>query len=132
MLAVRNSYPTRAATGISRYQAQLPTRLCRAMEYTNRSKISDAPKYLVSSQAAINKADASRKSGRCGPSPSIQRIAAHIQSASIIGSHITLQAETNKPGVRRVEREGRREEGGNSSVNGKGRGTAEGEGAGRP
>src|SRR5437879_13166243 len=72
------------------------------MEYTNRSKISDAPKYLVSSQAAINKADASRKSGRCGSSPSIQRIAAHVQIASIIGSHIVLQAETNKPGVRRV------------------------------
>src|ERR1700745_2042011 len=92
----------RTATGISRYQTQLPTRLCRAIEYTNRSKIREAPKYFVSSLAAINTADATRNSGRCGSSPSIQRIAAQIQIASIIGSHITLQGENNKPGVRSV------------------------------
>src|SRR5207253_201083 len=79
-----------------------PTRLCRAIEYTNSSRIREAPKYFVSSLAAINTADATRNSGLCGSSPLIQRIAAHIQIASIIGSHITLQTETNKPGVKSV------------------------------
>jgi hypothetical protein len=57
---------------------------------------------LVSAARAINTPDVIRKSGFRGSRPSIQKIAAHTQIASIMTSHMTLLAEISKPGVRSV------------------------------
>ncbi len=60
------------------------------------------PKYLVKAHRPISTPAAVSKNGSSRSIPSIQRINASIQSASMGTSHMTLVAETSKTGVNKV------------------------------
>src|SRR5678810_1235959 len=90
---------------MSMTSAHHPTPRRYTTEYTNKSGISDAPKYLDSAHAAMSTADATKALARCVRSPVSQNTTAHTQKQSIGTSTITVLAQTRYAGVSTAARQ---------------------------